>query len=156
MNKKKRKIFASIIVLFIFSWGYSFFIKVLLPKLTRYTYNRHHLIIPSHSKKTVSDEPQIKEIMKTAVFELPYEQKNPKVIALTFDDGPFPMYTPLLLDILKRKKVKATFFVNGIHARRFPQLLLDIHNNGHEIGNHTFYHRDLTGLSRDEIECEYS
>ncbi|MCD4782819.1 MAG: polysaccharide deacetylase family protein [Candidatus Eremiobacteraeota bacterium] len=154
MKNKKRKIFVSIVVLFIASYGYSLFIKDLFPRLSRYTYNRHHLIISPDSGHSITGNPDIEQILKTAIFELPNEHNNPKVIALTFDDGPFPMYTPLLLNALKHKKVKATFFINGIHARRFPQLTLDIHNGGHEIGNHTFYHRDITGLSDKEIERE--
>lgn len=64
----------------------------------------------------------------------------PKVVALTFDDGPHPVYTPQVLDILMRYKVKATFFLIGARAERYPDLARRILAEGHEIGNHTYSH----------------
>ena len=52
-------------------------------------------------------------------------------IALTFDDGPDPVYTPRLLDLLKRYDAKATFFVVGIHAEKHPDILKRMHDEGH-------------------------
>ncbi|WP_211747529.1 polysaccharide deacetylase family protein [Paenibacillus sp. Marseille-Q4541] len=66
--------------------------------------------------------------------------KNIKDYALTFDDGPDPYYTPLLLDLLKRYGVKATFFVVGEHAERNQDLLKRIHEEGHLIGIHNYKH----------------
>lgn len=66
--------------------------------------------------------------------------KNVKDYALTFDDGPDPYYTPLLLDLLKKYDAKATFFVVGEHAERNPDLLKRIHNEGHLIGIHNYKH----------------
>lgn len=63
-----------------------------------------------------------------------------KVVALTFDDGPDPTDTPDVLDILKEKKVRATFFVLGQAAQSNPYLLKRLVNEGHEIGNHSFNH----------------
>lgn len=63
-----------------------------------------------------------------------------KVIALTFDDGPDPIDTPEVLDILKEKNVRATFFVLGQAAHAHPHLLKRIIMEGHEIGNHSFNH----------------
>jgi len=63
-----------------------------------------------------------------------------KVIALTFDDGPDPIDTPEVLDILKEKKVQATFFVLGKAAQANPYLLKRLIIEGHEIGNHSFNH----------------
>jgi peptidoglycan/xylan/chitin deacetylase (PgdA/CDA1 family) len=63
-----------------------------------------------------------------------------KVVALTFDDGPDPTDTPDVLDILKEKKVRATFFVLGQAAEANPDLLKRLVNEGHEIGNHSFNH----------------
>ncbi|RJQ31404.1 MAG: polysaccharide deacetylase family protein [Peptococcaceae bacterium] len=62
-------------------------------------------------------------------------------VALTFDDGPDPRYTPQILDILKRHQVKACFFVIGQKAREYPELIKQIVQAGHEIGNHGFNHR---------------
>jgi peptidoglycan/xylan/chitin deacetylase (PgdA/CDA1 family) len=77
-----------------------------------------------------------------------------KLIALTFDDGPYPLYTPLLLDILKHYKVKATFFVVGIHVREFPALARQIVADGHEIANHTNRHRRERDLTQAELRDE--
>lgn len=69
-----------------------------------------------------------------------------KVIALTFDDGPHSKYTPAVLDVLADYEAKATFFVLGAHAEKFPDILYREFSEGHEIGNHTYDH--TTKLSR--------
>jgi peptidoglycan/xylan/chitin deacetylase (PgdA/CDA1 family) len=61
-------------------------------------------------------------------------------IALTFDDGPDPLYTPILLDLLKRQGAKATFFVVGENAERYPDIIARIHAEGHVIGIHNYVH----------------
>jgi peptidoglycan/xylan/chitin deacetylase (PgdA/CDA1 family) len=66
-----------------------------------------------------------------------------KVVALTFDDGPNPDATPLILDTLREKKVRATFFILGSHAERWPELVRRISYEGHQIGNHGYFHRKL-------------
>lgn len=66
-----------------------------------------------------------------------------KVVALTFDDGPNPDATPRILDTLKEKDVRATFFILGSHAERWPELVLRIAHEGHQIGNHGYFHRKL-------------
>jgi cellulose synthase/poly-beta-1,6-N-acetylglucosamine synthase-like glycosyltransferase/peptidoglycan/xylan/chitin deacetylase (PgdA/CDA1 family)/spore germination protein YaaH len=68
---------------------------------------------------------------------------HPGVIALTFDDGPDPAYTPAILDILNRENVPATFFVIGKNGEEHPELLRRMVNEGHEVGNHTFTHPNL-------------
>lgn len=79
---------------------------------------------------------------------------DPKKIALTFDDGPNSDYTPKILDILKLKKVPATFFVTGVNIQNNIPLIRREYKEGHEIGNHTFTHPDLgvTTESRERIE----
>jgi peptidoglycan/xylan/chitin deacetylase (PgdA/CDA1 family) len=62
-------------------------------------------------------------------------------VALTFDDGPDPRYTPQILDILNQHQVKACFFVIGKKAREYPELIKQMVQAGHEIGNHGFTHR---------------
>ncbi|CAM2847664.1 polysaccharide deacetylase family protein [Paenibacillus sediminis] len=61
--------------------------------------------------------------------------------ALTFDDGPDPRYTPLLLDLLKKYDAKATFFVVGAHAEKNPDLIKRIHDEGHLLGVHNYLHK---------------
>ncbi|WP_051317959.1 polysaccharide deacetylase family protein [Cohnella thermotolerans] len=62
-------------------------------------------------------------------------------IALTFDDGPDPVYTPQLLDLLRKYEAKATFFVVGAHAEKHPEIILRMHEEGHTIGIHNYVHR---------------
>jgi peptidoglycan/xylan/chitin deacetylase (PgdA/CDA1 family) len=66
-----------------------------------------------------------------------------KVVALTFDDGPNPDATPLILDVLAEKGVRATFFVLGSHAERWPELVRRMSQEGHQLGNHGYFHRKL-------------
>lgn len=68
---------------------------------------------------------------------------RPGLIALTFDDGPDPRWTPRILDILKQENVPATFFIIGKNGQDHPDLLRREVNEGHEIGNHTFTHPNL-------------
>jgi peptidoglycan-N-acetylglucosamine deacetylase len=68
-------------------------------------------------------------------------------IALTFDDGPDPTTTPAVLDVLRSYNIKATFFVVGARAEQNPELIKRIVSEGHTLGNHTYYHRDMTRLT---------
>jgi cellulose synthase/poly-beta-1,6-N-acetylglucosamine synthase-like glycosyltransferase/peptidoglycan/xylan/chitin deacetylase (PgdA/CDA1 family) len=77
-------------------------------------------------------------------------------ISLTFDDGPDPVYTPAILDVLREKGVKATFFVIGSSVIRYPELTRRIVEEGHELGNHTFTHSDLTKLPTSLVRLELS
>ncbi len=77
-------------------------------------------------------------------------------VALTFDDGPHPDFTARLLDLLKREKVKATFFVVGKKVDEAPAMVARIAREGHEIGNHTYNHTNLDKLSREQAEKEIS
>lgn len=77
-----------------------------------------------------------------------------KVVALTFDDGPDPRFTPKILDILKTEKIKANFFVVGKNAVNWPELVEREQREGHLIGNHTWDHSPLLFASRGEINRE--
>jgi peptidoglycan-N-acetylglucosamine deacetylase len=74
-----------------------------------------------------------------------------RYIALTFDDGPSKNTTPKLLDILKKYDVLATFYVLGASVEQFPDILKRISTDGHEIGNHSWDHKDFTKLGTGEI-----
>ncbi|RDW18639.1 chitooligosaccharide deacetylase [Oceanobacillus arenosus] len=63
-----------------------------------------------------------------------------KMVAITFDDGPHPLYTPNILDTLAEYNAKATFFVLGAHAKKYPGLVYRQYTEGHEIANHTYNH----------------
>ena len=75
-------------------------------------------------------------------------------VAITFDDGPDPRWTPQILDILKAANVKAAFFLVGVNAERYPGLVRRIVNEGHEIGNHTYYHPNLALCWPEHIRLE--
>src|SRR2546421_7206636 len=75
-------------------------------------------------------------------------------VALTFDDGPDPEWTPKILDVLKAARVKAAFFLVGVNAERYPNLVKRIVAGGHEIGNHTYYHPNLAICWPEHIRLE--
>lgn len=75
-------------------------------------------------------------------------------VALTFDDGPQPPYTGRILDVLRRYGVPATFFCVGQHAGAFPDELVRMREQGHQLGNHTFSHPFLQELSRGELAAQ--
>src|SRR5438034_1666591 len=75
-------------------------------------------------------------------------------VAITFDDGPDPRWTPKILDVLKAANVKAAFFLVGVNAERYPGLVRRIVNEGHEIGNHTYYHPNLALCWPEHIRLE--
>ncbi len=77
-----------------------------------------------------------------------------KYIALTFDDGPHPVYTAQILDILKAHHAKATFFVIGQNAEQYPELLRREAQEGHELGNHTYSHPNMKTLSVEKATEE--
>jgi len=75
-------------------------------------------------------------------------------LALTFDDGPDPEWTPKILDVLKEKNVPATFFLIGIQAEKFGGLTKRIYRENHEIGNHTFTHPDISSIGSRYMQVE--
>ena len=79
---------------------------------------------------------------------------TPKQVAITFDDGPDPEWTPKILDVLKREHAPATFFLIGIQAENAPGLTRRIVEEGHEIGNHTFTHPNISDISRSHMRVE--
>jgi peptidoglycan/xylan/chitin deacetylase (PgdA/CDA1 family) len=88
---------------------------------------------------------------RPAVFDVTLEER---VLALTFDDGPHPENTPRLLDILRERGVRATFYLIGRQVEAHPEVAGMIGGEGHEIGNHTWSHRFLTRQSTRSIETE--
>ena len=78
----------------------------------------------------------------------------PRRVALTFDDGPHPYYTEQLLDGLKERGVKATFFVTGEHAKLHPEVIQRMYEEGHLIGNHTYSHIQLRKNNQEAFREE--
>jgi peptidoglycan-N-acetylglucosamine deacetylase len=79
---------------------------------------------------------------------------RPGLLALTFDDGPDPKWTPAILDILKRENVPATFFIIGKNGQAYPDLVRRIADEGHELGNHSFTHPNLGEIPLSLTELE--
>jgi peptidoglycan/xylan/chitin deacetylase (PgdA/CDA1 family) len=79
---------------------------------------------------------------------------DPAEVMLTFDDGPSVPYTGQVLDILRANHIKATFFLCGANAERYPELVRRIRDEGHEIGNHTWSHPYLYLASRETLASE--
>ena len=76
------------------------------------------------------------------------------VVYLTFDDGPAPAWTPRVLELLARYRARATFFVLGRSAAAYPDLVRQEFAAGHGVGNHTWSHRRLTGLTGGQLAAE--
>jgi peptidoglycan-N-acetylglucosamine deacetylase len=79
---------------------------------------------------------------------------HPKKVALSFDDGPDPDWTPKILDILKQYNVKGTFFMIGEVAEDYIGVMRRVYREGHEIGNHTWTHPDISEISTRQVDLE--
>ena len=73
-------------------------------------------------------------------------------VALTFDDGPHPKYTPQILDILSSYGISATFFAVGTNAELYPDLIRRIAAEGHELGNHTYHHNHVGKMTAEALQ----
>ncbi|MBZ5568402.1 MAG: glycosyltransferase [Acidobacteriia bacterium] len=115
---------------------------------------------PASGERTFTLDPSTGLITdeKMTVLPKPYQidqyGANAKQIVLTFDDGPDPDWTPKILDVLKQKNAKAAFFLIGIQAEKYPQLAQRIYAEGHEIGNHTFTHPDISNIRKGYMRVE--
>lgn len=82
------------------------------------------------------------------------EKEADKKIALTFDDGPHPFYTQQLLKGLKERNVRVTFFITGKNVETYPEIVREIHADGHLIGNHTYNHTQLSARNQESFKQE--
>lgn len=100
------------------------------------------------------EEPQV--LTKTGAPKTVFSQcrVTSNAIALTFDDGPHPQNTPRLLDMLKERHLKATFFLIGRSAATWPAIVKRIRDEGHELGNHTWDHQQLSRLRESKVMDE--
>ena len=91
-------------------------------------------------------------------YPLPYTVSQygyrPKQVAISFDDGPDPIWTPRILDVLKRYNVKGTFFMIGEVAQDNVGVMQRVYREGHEIGNHTFTHPDISDISERAVDLQ--
>jgi len=118
----------------------------------------NHQPRPGQRDVTLDDDTHLIDSEEMTVLPEPYQLDQfgaqEKQVALTFDDGPDPTFTPRILDVLKEKQVKATFFLIGLQAQQFSGLAKRIYREGHGIGNHTFTHPDISEVSRRYMGVE--
>lgn len=115
---------------------------------------------PDNGKRTITFDPAAQLITDENFDSLPepyrvarYGASN-NAVAISFDDGPDAVWTPKVLDVLKKENAPATFFLIGIQADKYAGLTSRIYSEGHEIGNHTFTHPDISNISRPFMRVE--
>jgi peptidoglycan-N-acetylglucosamine deacetylase len=115
---------------------------------------------PAHGLRDLEVDPGSKLITDEVFQNLPEPYRvgrygySPNKVAITFDDGPDPEWTPKILDILKEKHATATFFLIGIQTDKFSSLAKRIYEEGNTIGNHTFTHPDVSSISTSYMKVE--
>lgn len=115
---------------------------------------------PADGARDVTEDPQThlitdEELTKTPVqYQLSESGAQAKEVAITFDDGPDPQWTPKVLDVLKRDHAPAAFFLIGSAAEQRPDLLKRIYREGHVVGNHTWSHPDISEISPGLMKFE--
>ncbi|HTS38401.1 MAG TPA: glycosyltransferase [Candidatus Solibacter sp.] len=115
---------------------------------------------PAHGARDITVESDTRLITDEVFQTLPEPYRvgrygySPNKVAITFDDGPDPEWTPKILDILKEKNATATFFLIGIQTDKFSGLAKRIYREGHTIGNHTFTHPDVSNISTAYMKVE--
>jgi peptidoglycan-N-acetylglucosamine deacetylase len=121
--------------------------------------------LPQPGKRTVTldtgeTDPRVKEIVDEHMDVYPrsyiveYYGYHPNQVAISFDDGPDPKWTPKILDILKQKGVKGTFFLIGNEAAENIGLMQRVAREGNEIGNHTYTHPDISDISAQALDLQ--
>lgn len=115
---------------------------------------------PKVGQRTIGQDPDTHLLISQQIETFPQSYNveqygyHPNEVALSFDDGPDPEWTPKILDILKQKDVKGTFMVIGESAQDNIGLLKRYYREGHEIGNHTFTHPDISEISNRQLSLE--
>ena len=117
-----------------------------------------------HRTMTLDDDDDVPMDLRSVVTEkmdsypLPYTVEyvgyQPRQVALSFDDGPDPDWTPKILDVLKKYNVSGTFFMIGDEAQNNVGVMRRVYREGHEIGNHTFTHPDISSISTGQIDLQ--
>lgn len=119
-------------------------------------YQRGSLYDAVDSRRIRATTPEEEEVIGEKNYAIErYGAVEGKYVSITFDDGPDPVYTPQILDILAREHIQATFFVTGKNATKNPEILKRMVREGHVVANHTFTHIDFDKKSsirdREEI-----
>jgi len=115
---------------------------------------------PTNGSRNIDLDSSTGLIMDETVDSLPEPYRvgryggSPNKVAISFDDGPDPQWTPQILDILKREHATGTFFLIGNQSDKFPSLTKRIYDEGNEIGNHTFFHPDISETPPTLVKLE--
>jgi cellulose synthase/poly-beta-1,6-N-acetylglucosamine synthase-like glycosyltransferase/spore germination protein YaaH/peptidoglycan/xylan/chitin deacetylase (PgdA/CDA1 family) len=115
---------------------------------------------PAHGTRDLTIDPDSNLITDEVFQHLPEPYRvgrygySPNKVALTFDDGPDPDWTPKILDVLKQKHATATFFLIGIQTDKFSSIAKRVYQEGNTIGNHTFTHPDVSSISTAYMKVE--
>ncbi|MGA2050411.1 MAG: glycosyltransferase [Terracidiphilus sp.] len=121
--------------------------------------------LPKPGRRTVTIDTDEKDPRKKLIvdehmdvyprtYTVEYYGYHPNQVAISFDDGPDPKWTPKILDILKQKNVKGTFFLIGAEAAENIGLMQRIAREGNEIGNHTYTHPDISEISQQQTDLQ--
>jgi cellulose synthase/poly-beta-1,6-N-acetylglucosamine synthase-like glycosyltransferase/spore germination protein YaaH/peptidoglycan/xylan/chitin deacetylase (PgdA/CDA1 family) len=117
--------------------------------------------VPTDGQRSIGFDPQLGLITSQEYLRYPsayvisrWGGSQAKKIAITFDDGPDPQWTPKILDVLKQNNATATFFIIGGEGDLNPGLLQELVNNGNEVGNHTFTHPDISLITQEQFHIE--
>jgi cellulose synthase/poly-beta-1,6-N-acetylglucosamine synthase-like glycosyltransferase/peptidoglycan/xylan/chitin deacetylase (PgdA/CDA1 family)/spore germination protein YaaH len=115
---------------------------------------------PANGYRDITVDPKTRLVVDQSFESLPEPYRmarygaRAKQLAITFDDGPDPEWTPKILDVLKREHAPAAFFLIGIQADKYGSLTKRIYDEGHEIGNHSFTHPDISNISKSFMRLE--
>ncbi len=113
------------------------------------------LLFLYHREVTFEEKDMIQTMKEAAIADNTCTgDECKKKIALTFDDGPHPYYTEQMLDGLKERSVKVTFFVTGENVEKYPEIIERMAKEGHLIGNHTYHHTQLTKGNEENFKKE--
>jgi len=117
--------------------------------------------LPETGRREVDLSGDGRRILDSRLLRVPHgyeiafrDAVEPDMIALTFDDGPDPRWTPEVLDVLEREGVRATFFTVGSQMLKHPDLVRRILGAGHEIGSHTYSHANISRIDADTLRLE--
>lgn len=127
-------------------------LPVLLTETDQYWLKAKEVVYKTVPELLAQHEAELKHGLSRS--KLMHGDLKSRQIAITFDDGPHPKYTPRLLAILRKYKVKATFFVVGERAEQYPKLVKAEIAGGHCVGNHTFHHVNLTKIPEAYVATE--
>ena len=103
--------------------------------------------------RSITEETMTSYPLSYTVTQTGYDP-NKKEVALSFDDGPDPVWTPKILKILKQYNVVGTFFMIGAEAQNNVGVMKQVYREGHEIGNHTWFHPDISEISTSSVDLE--